>query len=96
MVILLGFEGSAKRIDLLTFFLVWKEAGQDSGIEIAKYVKLEELNAQELIIARASNLYPLAEITDNLERIVIEYEITIKEAKAKVVDHDVMIKKKDN
>jgi len=95
MIILLGFDGSAKRIDLLTFFVAWKETGQEPGIEIAQYVKLEELNAQELKIARASKLYPVAEITDNLERIVMDHEITIKEANAKVFNLDVMIKEKD-
>ena len=83
MIILLGYEGTAKRIDLLKFFVVWKEAGQDSGIEIAQYVKLENLNTQELKTARVTNLYPLAEITNNLERIVLEYETTIKEAYVK-------------
>merc|ERR1712183_1016411 len=92
MIILLGFDGSAKRIDLLTFFVAWKETGQEPGIEIAQYVKLEELNAQELKIARASKLYPVAEITDNLERIVMEHEMTIKEANAKVLNLDLMIK----
>jgi len=103
MIILLGFEGAAKRIDFLTFFIVWKEAGHDSGIEIAQYVKLEELKAQELRIARASNLYSLSEITDNLERIVSENGTTIKETNAKVenlnqiiVDKDDEIKEKDN
>ena len=53
---------------MLTFFVVWKDNGQDSGIEIAQYVKLEELNAQELKTARATNLYPVEGITNNLER----------------------------
>ena len=96
MIILLGFEGSAKRIDLLTFFIAWKEASQDSAIEIAQYVKLEELNAQELKIARASNLYSLSEITDNLERIVSEYGTTIKETNAKVENLNQMIVDKCN
>jgi len=95
MITLLGFEGVAKRIDLLTFFVSWKEGGQDSGIEIAQYVKLEELNAQELKIARATNLYPVAVITDNLERIVSEYETTIKETKSKVENQNLMIEDKD-
>jgi len=91
MVILLGFEGSAKRIDLLLFFIVWKEAGQDYQIEIAQYVKLEDLNPQELRIARNSNLYSLSEITDNLDRIVSEYEtakqLMIMEKNASILNH---------
>jgi len=83
MLILLEYEGSAKRIDLLKFFIAWKKVNQDAGIEISKYVKLEEMNAEELKIARASNLYPVEKITDNLERIALQYERTIKEAKAK-------------
>jgi len=83
MIILLGYEGSAKRIDLLTVFVAWKEVNQDAGIEISQYVKLEKMNAQELKIARASNLYPVEEITDNLERIALQYERTSKEAKTK-------------
>jgi len=95
MVILLGYEGSAKRIDLLAFFTVWKETNQDSGIEIAKYVKLEELNAQELKIARTSNLYPISEITNNLERIVSGYEKIMNETNAKVANQNLMIRGKD-
>lgn len=68
---------------MLKFFLVWKEASQDSGIEIAQFIKLQDLNAQELKTARVSDLYPLAEITNNLEKIVLEYETTIEEAYAK-------------
>jgi len=83
MIVLLGYEGTAKRIDLLKFFLVWKEGSQDSGIEIAQFIKLQDLNAQELKTARVSDLYPLAEITNNLEKIVLEYETTIEEAYAK-------------
>jgi len=83
MIVLLGYEGTAKRIELLKFFLVWKEASQNSGIEIAQFIKLQDLNAQELKTARVSDLYPLAEITNNLEKIVLEYETTIEEAYAK-------------
>merc|ERR1739844_738764 len=96
MLILLGYEGTARRIDLLAFFIVWKEAVGDSGIEISQYVKLEELNAQELKFARASNLYSLSETTDNLERIVTEYGTTINETKAKVRNLKQMIEDKDN
>jgi len=95
MIILLVFKGAAKRIDFLTFFIVWKEAGQDSGIEIAQYVKLEELNAQELRIARASNLYSLSEITDYLDSIVSDYETTMKETSAKVENQNLMIIEKN-
>jgi len=83
MIILLGYEGSAERIDLLTFFVAWKKMNQDAVIKISQYVKLEKMNAQELKIARASNLYPVEEITDNLERIALQYERTSKEAKTK-------------
>jgi len=79
MIILLGYDGSAKRIDLLIFFGAWKTMNQDAGIEISKYVKLEKMNAQELQIARASNLYPVEKITDNLERVALQYERTIKD-----------------
>jgi len=96
MIILLGFEGAAKRIDLLTFFVSWKEGGQDSGIEIAQFVKLEELNAQELKIARATNLYPVTVITDILERIVSEYETIIKETNTKVENQNLWNKDKDD
>merc|ERR1719397_592385 len=96
IIILLEHEGIAKKIDLLTFFIIWKEAVEDSGIEISKYVKLEELNAQELKLARASNLYSLSEITDNLERIVAEYGTTIEKTEAKVKNLNQMIADKDD
>jgi len=95
MIILLGHEGRAKRVDLLSFFLIWKETNQDSEIEIAQYVKLEELNAKELKIARASNLYPLSGITNNWERIVSDYEKIMKETNAKVANQNLMIRDKD-
>jgi len=95
MTILLEYEGTAKRIDLLAFFIVWKEAVEYSGIEISQYVKLEELNAQELKLARTSNLYSLSEITDKLERIVAECGTTINETKVTVRNLKKMIEEKD-
>ena len=96
MIILLGYEGSAKRIDVLSFFIIWKEASQDSGIDIAKYVKLEKLNPRELRIARASNLYSSTEITDNLERIVAETTAEVKSLNQMIVTKDYEIEDKEN
>ena len=96
MIILLGYEGSAKRIDVLSFFIIWKEASQDSGIDIAKYVKLEKLNARELKIARASNLFSLTVITDNLERIVAETTAEVKSLNQMIVTKDYELEDMDN
>jgi len=96
MIILLGYEGSAKRIDVLSFFIIWKEASQDSGIDIAKYVKLEKLNPRELRIARASNLYSSTEITDNLERIVAETTAEVKSLNQMIVTKDYEIEDMEN
>jgi len=78
---LLGFEGEAKRIDLLTFFVTWKKAGnrsdEEENIDISQHIRLCELNAEELKTARSYGMFSADDIMDNLERIVAENEVAI-------------------
>lgn len=84
MIKLLGFEGEAKRIDLLTFFVTWKKAGnrndEEANIDISQHVRLSELNAEELKTARSFGMFPVDDIMDNLERIVAENEVNFQVA----------------
>ena len=83
MIKLLGFEGEAKRIDLLTFYVTWKKAGnrndEEANIDISQHIRLCELNAEELKTVRCYEMFPAEDIIDNLERIVAENQVAMKE-----------------
>merc|ERR1719436_2098632 len=96
MVALLEFvDGSAKEIDLLSFFVEWKKSHWDTDIDISKYVELGKLNADELKIARKSKLFPVDDITDNFERIVAEQDLSITEKDAKIAEKEKLISEKE-
>jgi len=95
LITLLGYKSSANRIDMLKFFVIWKEMNQDATIDITQYVKVEELNVKELKVARAHKIFPAEEIMDNLEMIATDYEAMIRVKDQEIQEHKATIRAKE-
>jgi len=95
MIALLDFDAPRKEIDLLLFFVEWRKSHRDTDINISQFVKLERLNAKELKIARKSDLFPVNDITNNFERIVMEHESSIKRKDLSIAEKDKILAKKE-